>query len=188
MGITQTLFWILAVASLFSALMVITSKNPIYSVIWLILTFFTISGHYILLNAQFLAVVNIIVYAGAIMVLFLFVIMLMNLGKHIESQKGRWLRLGGVLAGGSLMLVLVAALRGTEAQMTQLGGGEIGLIQNLGKVLFRDYVVPFELSSILFLTAMVGAVVLGKKEGGSSTPVQDKRYADARTAMDIPMP
>jgi NADH-quinone oxidoreductase subunit J len=163
MGITQLLFWTLSIVSVFSALMVITSKHPVYSVLWLIITFFTISGHYILLNAQFLAVVNIIVYAGAIMVLFLFVIMLMNLSKDTEPQKSRWLKLVGAVAGGCLLLVLVAALRGTEAKMTQLGGGDIGLIQNLGKVLFSEYVVPFEISSVLFLSAMVGAVVIGKK-------------------------
>lgn len=165
MSITQILFWILSVTALFSALMVVTSKNPVYSVLWLIITFFTISGHYILLNAQFLAVVNIIVYAGAIMVLFLFVIMLMNLSKDTEPQKNKWLKLAGAVAGGSLLLVLVAALRHTERNMTELATGNIGLIQNLGKVLFNDYVVPFEISSVLFLSAMVGAVILGKKEG-----------------------
>ena len=164
MGITQILFWILAVISLFSAVMVISSKNPVYSVLWLIVTFFTISGHYLLLNAQFLAIVNIIVYAGAIMVLFLFVIMLMNLSKETEPQKNRWLKLAGAVAGGSLLLVLVAALRTTESQMTEMGTGTIGLIQNLGQVLFTQYVVPFEIASILFLSAMIGAVVIGKRE------------------------
>lgn len=164
MGITQILFWALAAVSLFSALMVITSKNPVYSVLWLIVTFFTISGHYLLLNAQFLAIVNIIVYAGAIMVLFLFVIMLMNLSKDTEPQKNKWLKLAGAVAGGCLLLVLVAALRGTETRMTEMGSGNIGLIQNLGNVLFREYVVPFEIASILFLSAMVGAVVIGKRE------------------------
>ena len=95
MNITQILFWFLSVVAIFSALMVITSKNPVYSVLWLIATFFAISGHYILLNAQFLAIVNIIVYAGAIMVLFLFVIMLMNLNKETEPQKNRWLKMAG---------------------------------------------------------------------------------------------
>jgi len=144
--------------------MVITSKNPVYSVLWLIITFFCISGHYILLNAQFLAIVNIIVYAGAIMVLFLFVIMLMNLSKDTEPQKSKWLKLAGAVAGGCLLLVMISALRHTETEMAQMGSGDIGLIENLGKVLFRDYVVPFEISSILFLSAMVGAVVIGKKE------------------------
>jgi NADH-quinone oxidoreductase subunit J len=166
MNVTQILFWILSVLALFSALMMITGKNPVHSVLWLIVTFFSISGHYILLNAQFLAIVNIIVYAGAIMVLFLFVIMLMNLNNAGEPKKNRWLKLAGAVAGGCLLLVLVAALKDSEVkdQLTELKTGEIGLIKNLGKELFGTYVVPFEVSSILFLSAMVGAVVIGKKE------------------------
>src|SRR5213083_701367 len=105
MNITQILFWFLSVVALFSALMVISSRNPVYSVLWLIVTFFSISGHYILLNAQFLAIVNIIVYAGAIMVLFLFVIMLMNLNKETEPQKNKYMLWRGAIAGGVLMLV-----------------------------------------------------------------------------------
>jgi len=166
MNITQILFWFLSVVAIFSALMVITSKNPVYSVLWLIVTFFSISGHYILLNAQFLAIVNIIVYAGAIMVLFLFVIMLMNLNKETEPQKNRWLKMAGAVAGGCLLLVLVAALKDTDIKQQQalVNEGSIGLIKNLGKELFTNYVVPFEISSVLFLSAMVGAVVIGKKE------------------------
>jgi NADH-quinone oxidoreductase subunit J len=164
MNITQILFWLLSVTALFSAVMMVTSKNPVYSVLWLIITFFTISGHYILLNAQFLAIVNIIVYAGAIMVLFLFVIMLMNLNDASEPQKNKWLKLAGAVAGGCLLLVLVAALRHSEGGIAQTSQGNIGLIQNLGRVLFSEYVVPFEISSVLFLSAMVGAVVIGKKE------------------------
>jgi len=166
MGVTPILFWILSVTALFSALMVITSKNPMHSVIWLIIVFFAISGHYLLLNAQFLAIVNIIVYAGAIIVLFLYVLMLMDLKKETEPQKNRWLKLAGAVAGGSLLLVLIAALKKADLanQFAETRTGDIGLIENLGKVLFNEYVVPFEISSILFLSAMVGAVVIGKKE------------------------
>ncbi len=166
MGITQILFWFLSIAAIFSALMVISSKNPVHSVLWLIVTFFSISGHYIVLNAQFLAIVNVIVYAGAIMVLFLFVIMLMNLNKESEPQKHKWLRIAGAVAGGCLLLVFVAALKDTDIKHQQalVNTGNIGLIKNLGKELFTTYVVPFEISSILFLSAMVGAVVIGKKE------------------------
>lgn len=166
MNITVILFWVLSVLALFGAMMVITSKNPVYSVLWLILTFFAISGHYIVLNAQFLAIVNIIVYAGAIMVLFLFVIMLMNLNKSSEPQKNRWIKFAGAIAGGCLLLVLVAALKDSEVKdnISTVNTGDIGLIKNLGKELFTTYVVPFEISSILFLSAMVGAVVIGKKE------------------------
>jgi NADH-quinone oxidoreductase subunit J len=166
MGITPILFWILSVMALFSALMVITSKNPMHSVIWLIMVFFAISGHYLLMNAQFLAIVNIIVYAGAIMVLFLYVLMLMDLKKEIEPQKNRWLKLAGAVAGGSLLLVLIAALKKVDIDqgIVETRSGDIGLIENLGQALFREYVVPFEISSILFLSAMVGAVMIGKKE------------------------
>jgi len=166
MGITEVLFWFLTALAILSALMVVFSKNPVHSVLWLIAVFFAISGHYIILNAQFLAIVNLIVYAGAIMVLFLFVIMLMNLNSDIEPQKNRWMKMAGVIAGLSLMLVIIAALRDTDLkyQSAQVRNGDIGLIQNLGMVLFKDYVVPFEISSVLFLSAMVGAVVIGKKE------------------------
>ncbi len=165
MSITEILFALLTVTALFGALMVIVSRNPVYSVLWLILTFFAISGHYILLNAQFLAVVNIIVYAGAIMVLFLFVIMLMNLSKESQPSRNRWIKFAGVVSGGCLMLVLVAALRDVEIKdnIAMVGEGDIGLIKHLGKELFTTYVVPFEVSSILFLSAMVGAVVIGRK-------------------------
>jgi NADH-quinone oxidoreductase subunit J len=189
MNITQILFWVLSVVAVFSALMVVISKNPVYSVLWLIVTFFSISGHYILLNAQFLAIVNIIVYAGAIMVLFLFVIMLMNLNKDTEPQKNKWLKLAGAVAGGCLLLVLVAALRNTQKNMTELGTGDIGLIQNLGKILFNEYVVPFEISSILFLSAMVGAVVIGKREektsARKSVERESRRAEETREAMNI---
>src|SRR6476661_734255 len=140
MGIYEILFWFLTVMAIGCALGVILSRNPVNSVLFLIATFFAISWHYLLLNAQFLAIVNIIVYAGAIMVLFLFVIMLMNLNKDTEPQKNKWLKLAGAVAGGSLLLVLVAALRHTEQNMTEMGAGDIGLIQNLGKVLFHEYV------------------------------------------------
>jgi NADH-quinone oxidoreductase subunit J len=165
MGTTQILFWFLSILALFSAIMVVVSKNPVHSVLWLILVFFSISGHYILLNAQFLAIVNLIVYAGAIMVLFLFVIMLMNLNADTEPQKNKWLKIAGVVAGGALLLVLVAALKDADLknQIAQTGQGEIGLIHNLGMALFKEYVIPFEITSVLFLSAMVGAVVIGKK-------------------------
>jgi NADH-quinone oxidoreductase subunit J len=165
MGITQILFWFLTVLALGSAIAVVSSKNPVHSVLFLIMTFFAISGHYILLNAQFLAIVNIIVYAGAIMVLFLFVIMLMNLNADTEPQKNKWMKMAAFIAAGSFLLVMVAALKQTDVnwQLVQMKEGNIGLIHNLGKVLFTDYVLPFEISSVLFLSAMVGAVVIGKK-------------------------
>lgn len=147
-----------------SALMVVLSKNPIHSVLWLIVTFFAIAGHYILLNAQFLAVVHIIVYAGAIMVLFLFVIMFLNLNADTEPQKSVFVKAAGIIAGGSLFLILVGALKDAGNVTNPSPNMELGLIQNLGKVLYKDYLLPFELVSILFLAALIGAVMLAKKE------------------------
>ena len=165
MSITEILFWFLSALALGSAIMLITSKSPVYSVLALIVTFFAISGHYILLNAQFLAIVNIIVYAGAIMVLFLFVVMLMNLNASAEPKKHRTLQFAGFISGGCLFLVLVAALRnaGTVDNTTEMVTGNAGLIGNLGHELFNTYVIPFEISSVLFLSAMIGAVVISKK-------------------------
>ncbi len=168
MDIQELLFYFLSMLALCGALGVVLSRNPVNSVLFLILTFFAISGHYILMNAQFLAIVNIIVYAGAIMVLFLFVIMLMNLNADVEPQKNWLIQLAGAISGGMLFLVLLSAVvtafntlpRGGETA----GATDIGLIQNLGKVLFTKYVLPFEISSILFLSAMIGAIVIGKKE------------------------
>ncbi len=166
MSTAEAIFWLLSLLALFSAIMVLVSKNPVNSVLWLIVVFFSISGHYLLLNAQFLAIVNIIVYAGAIMVLFLFVIMLMNLNSETEPQRNIWMKFFGVISGGLLLWIFISATRSAveiQGKDAMVGSGDIGLIENLGKVLFTQYALPFEISSVLFLSAMVGAVVIGKK-------------------------
>ncbi|MCS7027185.1 MAG: NADH-quinone oxidoreductase subunit J [Bacteroidia bacterium] len=162
------LFYFLSFLALLSAAMVIISKNPVHSVLYLILTFFCLTGHYILLNAQFVAIVNIIVYAGAIMVLFLFVIMFLNLKENPEKTKAAYLKFAAVISGGILLTLFIAILRKVELMPVDYINfdAEIGLVEKLGKVLYRDYLLPFELASILFLAAMVGAVMLGKREVG----------------------
>jgi NADH-quinone oxidoreductase subunit J len=164
----ESLFYFLAFLALLSAMMVVFSKNPVHSVLYLILTFFCLTGHYILLNAQFLAIVNIIVYAGAIMVLFLFVVMFLNLRKEVEPQKTNLVKFAAVISAGLLLLVMVSALSkmNTLTADTSNFNGQVGLVKNLGKVLYQDFLLPFELASILFLAAMVGAVLLGKRESG----------------------
>jgi NADH-quinone oxidoreductase subunit J len=162
--VTQIMFGILSFVAILSGVLMIFSKNPIHSVLYLIITFFAIAGHYILLNAQFLAVVHVIVYAGAIMVLFLFVIMMLNLNEETEKHKPAWIQICAVIAGGIMMITLVGALKGADVmRIKEPNDVNIGLVSNLGKVLFNDFLVPFELSSVLFLAAMVGAVMLGKK-------------------------
>lgn len=162
---TAYLFYLLAALSIISALMVVFTRVPIYSVLWLVVCFFTIAGHYILLNAQFLAIVHIIVYAGAIMVLFLFVVMLLNLNKENEQHKINWIKFAAVISGGILFLTLIASMRSTELGAFNLPAtSDIGMVEKVGTKLFTDFVLPFEISSILFLSAMIGSVVLAKKE------------------------
>jgi NADH-quinone oxidoreductase subunit J len=160
--VTLYLFYFLSFLAVLSALLVVFSKSPVHSVLYLIITFFCIGGHYILLNAQFLAVVHVIVYAGAIMVLFLYVLMLLNLNRESEPHKGAVMKVAAVIFGGLIMVLLVGTLRGTEEMMiTQTS--DIGMVKTLGKVMFTDFLLPFEITSILLLAAMVGAVMIGKK-------------------------
>jgi NADH-quinone oxidoreductase subunit J len=168
MNSTVSFFYFLSFLTILSAVMVVVSRNPIHSVLYLILTFFTLSGHYILLNAQFLAAVNIIVYAGAIMVLFLFVIMFLNMKQDHEESKTNLTKIAATIVGGTVFVILFGAYRksvipGLDEQQFD---SQIGMIENLGHLLFRDYLLPFELVSILLLVAMVGAVMLGKREIG----------------------
>lgn len=160
------LFFFLSFLAILSALMVVFSKNPVHSVLYLILTFFSLTGHYVLLNAQFLAAVNFIVYLGAIMVLFLFVIMFLNLKTDTAELKSNLSKITAAIAGGILLVVMVGALKDATFETPSTFDSQIGLVANLGLVLFRDFLVPFELASVLFLSAMVGAVMLGKREEG----------------------
>lgn len=160
---TLYLFYFLSFVAIFSALLVVFSKNPIYSVLYLIITFFAIAGHYILLNAQFLAAVHVIVYAGAIMVLFLYVVMLLNLNQDTEPHKSNLTKVAAVICAGLMMVVIVGTLRGTAATIPK-NGVNVGYVKALGKVLFDEFLLPFEISSILLLAAMVGVVMVGKMD------------------------
>ena len=162
----QIISIILGSLTLASALMVVLSKHPIRSVIYLVVTFFFITSMDIMMNAQFLAIVNMIVYAGAIMVLFLFVLMLLNLNKEMEPLNTKGAQLAAFIAGGSLFLVLITALKDTLilGQTYRQQDNSIGLVKELGNLLFTKYVVAFELTSILFIAAMVGAILLAKRE------------------------
>ena len=160
----EYIFYFLAVISIISALMVVFSRNPIHSVLYLVVCFFSIAGHYLLLNAQFLAVVHIIIYAGAIMVLFLFVIMLLNLNKESEPHKSIFIKFASVISGCLLVLVFIAAMVNINpAASSHPTLHSIGMVKDLGNTLFKEYLLPFEISSILFLSAMVGVVLISKK-------------------------
>jgi NADH-quinone oxidoreductase subunit J len=166
MSIVLLIFYILSAFTLATAFLTIYTKNPIHSAIYLVLCMVSIMGHYLLFNAQFLALVQLIVYAGAIMVLFLFTIMLMNLNKEDEVHKPRMTRYAAVIIFILLCGVLTYVFVDTKPIMGEydVTGQDFQSIKVLGKVLLNEYMVPFEFVSILLLTAMLGVVLLSKKE------------------------
>lgn len=164
----QNVFYFLSFLAILSAIMVVISKSPVHSVLFLVITFFAIAGHYVLLNAHFLAAVHIIVYAGAIMVLFLYVIMMLNLNAAIEPHRPALQKFGAVLAACLLMIVLVGAFRQLSFELSLNDTSTIGTVRSLGKVLFHKFMFPFEVASILLLAAMVGAVLIAKKPSGGN--------------------
>ena len=163
------IFYLLSAVTLGTAFMTIYSKNPIHSAIYLVVCFFTIAFHFLLLNSQFLAIVQIIVYSGAIMVLFLFTIMLMNLNKENEVHKPRITRLGAIVSFVSICVILVLIFTNAVPFIAEydVSGTDYQSIEKLGIVLLDDkvgFMVPFEYASILLLVAMIGTVLLSKKE------------------------
>ena len=161
----MSIFYFIAFLSILFSVLVISAKNPVHSILYLILTFFTFTVQYILLNAQFLAIVNFIVYMGAILVLFLYTLMLINLNKDSEPAKSNMIKIAAVLGGGSLLVVIVACLKQVGiSQPVLLKDPGLGLVKNLGKILFNEFLLPFEISSLLLLSAMVGAVLLATKD------------------------
>ena len=163
------IFYILSAFTLSTAFLTIYSRNPIHSAIYLVLCFFSIAGHYLLFNAQFLALVHIIVYSGAIMVLFLFTIMLMNLNNEDEVHKPRITRLGAITVFVLLSSALVVIFMYSKPCVGEYytSHTDFQSIKKLGTVLLDDkdgFMVPFEFASVLLLVAMIGAVLLSKKE------------------------
>ncbi len=169
---SNALFYLFAGAAVLGSLLVVTQKNPVYSVLALIASFFGLSGLYVLLEAPFVAVVQIIIYAGAIMVLFLFVVMLLNVPREDAAEWDRshpLYRPTAVRVGAVLALLLALELGWALSRTAGLGAGvanehpAVSSVAELGRVLFTDYMFAFEVTSILIIVAMVGAVVLAKK-------------------------
>jgi len=163
----QILFSVLSLVTLSTAFLAIYSKKPMHNAIYLVICFTSISGHYLLLNAQFLAFVNLIVYVGAIMILMLFTIMLMNLNNENEVHKPRTTRLGAIVLFCLMCLVLISIFMNSKPIADgsyDVTGEDYQSIKILGKILLNEYMVPFEFASVLLLVAMIGAVLLSKKE------------------------
>jgi NADH-quinone oxidoreductase subunit J len=163
-------FYLFGAIAVVASLLVIAQRNPIYSVLLLIASFGALSGLYILLEAPFVAVIQIIVYAGAIMVLFLFVVMLLNAPHEDTDYDERLhplLRPGPMRVGAALAVALVVELwwaLGRGGDSGTFPAGAVTSVSAIGRSLFTDYAFPFEVTSILILVAMVGAVVLARRE------------------------
>lgn len=162
------LFFLFGAVSLIGAIAVISFRHPIYSALALIVTFFAQAGLFVLLGAHFVAAVQVIVYAGAIMVLFLFVIMLLNLGTL--SEKGA---LTGKLKGVAIVLGLLLAVQGIYIAVNSLNNTEVAAAEaatdpvttyKIGELLFSKYLLPFEVTSLILLAALIGVIVLVKRE------------------------
>ena len=172
MTATTVLFWVFAGIALVSAALCISRRSPLASALWLVVTLFALSAIYVALDAQFIGVLQVLVYAGAIMVLFLFVIMLLNLGRGGPSDlKGpAGLAVAALLAGA--LFVQLRALPGAgPPELIRLPAGTMaalqeqqGMVQTVARPLFSDYLIPFEITSVLLLAAVVGAVVLAKRK------------------------
>ena len=170
-------FYFFGVVAIASALAFVTRKSPVAAALWLVNTMFALSAIYILLDAQFIGIMQVLVYAGAIMVVFLFVIMLLNLGhpSEIADTRGKWPVMVAALIGIALLAELMA-ISGTKIAVNfQVPAGyaanelaRYGAVGSIARPLFNEYLLAFELTSILLLVAIAGAVVLGRRRDGSA--------------------
>jgi NADH-quinone oxidoreductase subunit J len=163
MAPSDILFYIFTALALICGVMVLVSRNPVNSAMFLVLTIASIAGLFVLLEAFFLAAIQILVYAGAVMVLFLFVIMLLDL-KAEEHRKIKIFGLaGGIVSVGAILAIFFKSLNGTPLSATRDEQFKAGTVE-LGQLLFSRYLLPFEIISVLLLVAMVGVILLSKKD------------------------
>jgi NADH-quinone oxidoreductase subunit J len=159
-------FWIFAIPLVLTALGVVVARNPVYAAMNLVAAFFFMAGIYVLLAAHLIAFMQILVYAGAVMVLFLFVIMLLSLGdEHLRRERRSAMQYVGAIGAVSLLAVLAAAIaRVPDKAMSALAQPErFGTVKAVGQVLYTEFLLPFEVTSLLLLVAIVGAVVIAKE-------------------------
>lgn len=164
MSLPDILFFVFAALALGCGIMLLLSRNPVNSAMFLVLTIASLAGLFVLLHAFFLAAIQILVYAGAVMVLFLFVIMLLDL----KAEERRRIRVFGLAAGaisvGAILAIFFSALRAAPIAASSSEPSAVGSTIELGRLLFTQYLLPFEIVSVLLLVAMVGVVLLSKKD------------------------
>jgi NADH-quinone oxidoreductase subunit J len=167
---TTALFFVFAIVAIAAAVMMIAHRNPIYCALFLIITLFALAGLFVLLNAPFIAAVHIIIYAGAIMVLFLFIIMLLNLRSDIAKERpGRWMQFLGILLAAILFVQLGFILQSSDVNFLDESAAlgtpvQVGDTHTIGQLLFTQYLFPFEAASVLLLSAIIGSVILARRK------------------------
>ncbi len=166
MNAELVLFFFLALVAVGAALGLLFSRSAIYAVLFLVLNFITVAVFYLMLNAPFLAMAQVTVYAGAIMVLFLFVIMLLGTSQLKPKPENRWQRILALVLGGGLLaeIGVLFILQGRGLQVIGEIGSDFGSPEGIGLELFQQYLLPFEITSILLLVAMIGAIVLTRND------------------------
>ena len=190
MAFNLILFYVFAAITVGATLLVVVQSNPVYSVLLLIGSFIGLAGLYVLLDAPFVAVIQIIVYAGAIMVLFLFVVMLLNAPREEIVQSGM-LGSGGTRAAGGLLAIAFAAelawalTRSRTLAMTSMGDRPSYSVSQIGQRLFEEYAFAFEATSILILVAIVGAVTLAGRHLAEKRPPKSPTSASAKATADF---
>ncbi len=163
-GIDTLAFYFFAALSVFASLRVITARNPVHAALFLVLAFFSMSGIWMLLEAEFLAITLVLVYVGAVMVLFLFVVMMLDINlEELKEGFWRWFPIGAVLAGIMVFeMVWVLGSRQTAETGAHLAkhAAEYSNTKELGRLIYTDYVYPFELAAVILLVAIVAAIAL----------------------------
>ena len=164
-------FYLFGLVALVSAICFVTRKSPVAAALWLVVTMFALAALYVMLGAEFVGMMQILVYAGAIMVVFLFVVMLLNLGhpSELSDMRGRWGRLAAGFVGLAILAELLTLTRSDVSMklvvppVANAAGGTAGIIGPVAGPMFKEYLLAFELTSIVLLVAIIGAVVLAKK-------------------------
>ena len=189
MQFTDFVFYFLSAILLLASLRVITARNPVHSALALVLAFFSAAGLWLLLEAEFLAITLVLVYIGAVMVLFLFVVMMLDINLE-ELRRGFWSYLpAGILVGGLMVVEMIMVLGGKDFGLAEpiAHVAEYSNTKELGRVLYTEYVYPFELAAVLLLVAMIAAIALTHRKRGDTRQINPADQVKVKRADRIRM-
>jgi len=189
MQFTDFVFYFLSAILLLASLRVITARNPVHAALALVLAFFTAAGLWLLLEAEFLAITLVLVYIGAVMVLFLFVVMMLDINLE-EIRRGFWSYLpAGLLVGGLMVVEMIMVLGSRDFGLAEpvAHAADYSNTKELGRVLYTEFVYPFELAAVLLLVAMIAAITLTHRKRGDTRPLNPADQVKVKRADRIRM-